>query len=231
MIMFEQSAGNAGIDNPASFDQAKEAHQAVQSVVKKLRKEYDDTVTEIDVVEAKLARLPEMVLPFEDLKAAILDFVTGSGEKHGASTIRAGICKFATGQHVDNVILTRRGMPLTYGNWEGAMNEDGREYGPYKITHLLTNGRAAAYDQVLFAVAETLVRDAFTRIMADITPAELGYDKISNSEIGSPRAERRQEIEALQRRLASLIEKRRELGGQLADLGHVVPFISADNRR
>ena len=215
---------NAKAVQENSFDDAAAAHAKVRAAISDLRADYDATIAEIAVVENELEALPKLALPLEDMKAAILDFVTESGKRHTQERIRGAIAKFAThynaGFSVDPATM---GKPLSYAELEAAISGD-TSASSYTHTHLLTGGYAQAYDQSLFSVAGDLARLALATVMEGMTPTEFGYDKISPDKIGTPRAERRLRIEALRTQLAALIDKKTDLAQKLRALGFSVPL-------
>lgn len=210
--------------NDTTFSEAAAAHAKVRAAIEGMRADYAATNTEIASVEAELDALPKLAIPFDDMKAAILEFVTESGKRHTHERVRGAIAKFAThynaGVSFDPATL---GKPLSYGELEAAINGD-TSAASYTHTHLLTGGYAAVYDQSLFTVAGDLARLALAAVMEDMTPDEFGYDRIDQNKIGTPRAERRQRLEALRAQLALLIEKKASLAKKLRELGFSVPI-------
>ena len=87
---------------------------------------------------------------------------------------------------------------------------------------LLSTDKEVFDDQVLYFLCADLVRDGLRKIMADMTPAEFGYNAIHPSKIGSARSERRAFIADFDHRLGDLLMKKAELEEKLCAIGSPV---------
>lgn len=201
---------------PADFDEVTAAHAKVRATIEALCADYDATVAEIDTIAAELEELPQLAVPFEDMKTAVLDFVEASGKRYAGSVIRGIIASFATGGVSDN---GRYGLPLRYADIEGAISGSDARAG---WAQLLTERIGESNDQVLYFLFADLVKAGLASVMEEMTPDEFGYGKIRPNEIGTPRAERRALIDSLRGRHADLKAKRDGIAAKLAALGYSI---------
>ena len=167
-------------------------------------------------------------VPFEDMKAAILDFVDASGERHVAR-IRAFITDFANGKTACNggagllgVDYKDVGKPLSFGVLQSAIFSD-NSASAANNARILTGGVAAYFDQALYCFCGQLIREGLQKTMDCMTPAEFGYDKIKAEHIGTPRHERVAAIAALEERLVELRSHKSDLEGKILTLGFEIP--------
>lgn len=204
------------------FNEAADAYAKVKAAADALRADHDAVCLEIEAAQKELDALPLLTVPPEDLKAGILDFVDASGRRYGADKVRAAISAFAKGYMAGAGGADRLGKPLRYCDIEGAIAGTSAEMGWAQI---LTPDKSQFNDQVIYCFFAELVREGLRRVMADMTPAELGYDAIHPDKIGTDRAARRAAIDALQARLADLHDRKADLAGKLRALGHLVKGI------
>lgn len=202
-----------------NFTEAKLSYAKVQETAAAMRTEHDQVCAEIVATETELKELPLAHVPVEDLKAGILDFVEASGRRYGADKVRAAIASFARGHMSGMSGANRLGRPLRYCDIEDAISGTSPEM---SWAQILSPDKSQFNDQVLYYFFAELVQEGLRRIMADMAPAELGYDAIQSDEIGTDRATRRVEIEDRRQRLADLIGRRDDLRGKLSALGFPV---------
>lgn len=198
------------------------AFEQVKQTVAALKNEHAAVVSEIAEVNGAIKAAMIEYLPLEDLKDGILDLIVSSGERYAARNIRVAISSFATGSMRgagNKELLTELGKPLRYADMEAAIsNADG----VMGRAQLLTTSKEFFDDQVLYFLCPDLVRDGLRRVMADMAPAEFGYNAIHPNKIGSPRCERRAFIAELDHRLSDLLVKKAELEEKLCAIGSPV---------
>lgn len=211
-----------------NFDEVATAYQQVKEIGAALKAEYLKTCSDIELAKGELEVLPLAPVPFEDMKAAILDFVDASGERH-AARIRAFITDFANGKTACNgggggmgVDYNDVGKPLSFDVLQSAIFSDNSATSANNA-RILTGGVTAYFDQVLYCFCGQLIREGLKKTMDSMTPGEFGYDKIRPSEVGTPRHERVAAIAALEQRLAELRSRKRDLEGKILTLGFEIP--------
>ena len=211
-----------------NFDEVATAYKQVKEIGAALKADYLKTCSDIELAQGELEALPLAPVPFEDMKAAILDFVDASGERHAVRT-RAFITDFANGKTACNggaggmgVDYKDVGKPLSFGVLQSAIFSDNSATAANNA-RILTGGVAAYFDQALYCFCGQLIRDGLQKTMDGMTPAEFGYDKINPKEVGSPRHERVATIAALEERLVELLSRKRDLEGKILTLGFEIP--------
>ena len=109
----------------------------------------------------------------------------------------------------------RLGKPLRFLDIEGAVSGTNASM---SWAQMLSSG-GQYNDQILYCFVAEMVQEGLRRIMADMTPEDLGYDTIHPDKIGTDRATRRAAIVALEARLAALRVKEGDLAEKLLALG------------
>lgn len=210
-----------------NFDEVATAYEQVKEIGAVLKADYEQTCIDIDAAESELETLPLAPVPFEDMKAAILDFVDASGERH-AEKLRSFIADFANGRigygggagGAGMVALHDVGKPMRFAILQSAILGNGSAASDARI---LTGGIAGLVDRALYYFCAQLIREGLQKTMDRMTPEEFGYDKIRPAEVGTPRHERVVAIAALENRLAKLRSRKRDLEGKILTLGFEIP--------
>ncbi len=210
-----------------NFDEVASAYEQVKKTGDALKADYVRTCNEIVAAETELEALPLAPVPFEDMKAAILDFVDASGERH-AEKLRTFIADFANGRTgygggaggVGMVDLHDVGKPMNFAIIQGAILGNGSAASDARI---LTGGIAGLVDRAFYYFCAQMVREGLQKTMDRMTPEEFGYDKIRPADVGTPRRERVVAIAALEARLAELRSRKAGLEGKILRLGFAIP--------
>lgn len=210
-----------------NFDEVASAYEQVKKTGDTLKADYEQTCKEIDAAETELEALPLAPVPFEDMKAAILDFVDASGERH-AEKLRTFIANFASGRTghgqgdggIGQVDLHDVGKPLRFSVLQGAILGNGSLSSDARI---LTGGIASLVDRAFYYFCAQLIREGLQKTMDRMTPEEFGYDRVRAKDVGTPRHERVVAIAALEARLVELRSRKEELAGKILKLGFDIP--------
>ena len=210
-----------------NFDEVAAAYEQVKKTGDTLKADYEQTCNEINAAEAELEALPLAPVPFEDMKAAILDFVDASGERH-AEKLRTFIADFANGKtgygqgegSDVKVEINDVGKPLRFYVLQGAILGNGANASNARI---LTGGIASLVDRAFYYFCAELIREGLQKTMDRMTPQEFGYDKVRAKDIGTPRHERVAAIAALEERLVELRSRKADLVGKILTLGFEIP--------
>ena len=210
-----------------NFNEVANAYEQVKKTGDALKADYEQTCSEIDAAETELEALPLSPVPFDDMKAAILDFVDASGEGH-AEKLRTFIADFANGRigygggagGAGMVDLHDVGKPMRFAVLQGAILGNGSAASDARI---LTGGIAGLVDRAFYYFCAQMIREGLQKTMDRMTPEEFGYDKIRASDIGTPRHERVAAIAALESRLVALRSKKSDLEGKILTLGFQIP--------
>lgn len=210
-----------------NFDEVAIAYEQVKKTGDALKADYAQTCKEIDAAETELEALPLAPVPFEDMKAAILDFVDASGERHAAK-LRTFIADFANGRTgwgggsggVGMVDLHDIGKPLRFAILQEAILGNSSAASDARI---LTGGIAGLVDRAFYYFCAELIREGLQKTLDRMTPEEFGYDKVREKDIGTPRHERVAAIATLEARLVELRSRKEELAGKILTLGFDIP--------
>lgn len=203
--------------NQPDFDQTVTAYAQVRQAAEHLRTVYNAVCERIDKVTAELEVLPLAPVPFDDLKAGILEFITASGQRYAGNHVRGALRSFATNQlgGVDNKIELM-GKPLRFIDLERAISGEAPAYGWAQVCH---PDKRMLNDQVFYCFFAELVKEGLARVMESMDPAEFGYDQIHPDKVGTPRAERLAALAALETELQELQERKQDLRSKLAAIG------------
>lgn len=209
--------------NPApTFNEAKVAYDLVKKTADDLRSEHKDVCGEIAAIEGEIHSLPLAYMPVDDFKEGILDIIEESGARYGESHIRSALSSFATGNARGPAMTPGDlGKPLHYQDLEKARSGEDPSLG---LAPLLSTVRNRFDDRLLYYMFGQMVKDGLRRVLDRMTPAELGYNKVTAAEIGLPRAERQVAIAALQSRLTALQSRKVELEEKLIEIGSPLPL-------
>lgn len=210
-----------------NFDEVAAAYAQIKQTGDALKADYEQTCSDIDAAESELETLPLAPVPLGDMKAAILDFVDASGERH-AEKLRSFITDFAIGKigwgggagGVGMVALGDVGKPMRFSILQGTIIGNGSAGSDARI---LTGGMSGLVDRAFYYFCTQLIREGLQRVMDGMTPEEFGYDKIKSNEVGSPRHERVAAISALEERLLELRSRKSDLEGKILTLGFAIP--------
>jgi cell division protein FtsB len=205
-----------------SFSEAAAAHAKVRATIDALRAEYDATEAEIDSTAAELDRQLSLRLPPDEMKRAVVEILKANAQRF-ENTLRAAICDFILHKQGGQTIPAAAiGKPMTYADIESII---AGEYGNYEYTNLLkANKTPHVFDAPLFLYFGEAIAARIERVMDGIGPADMGYGKIGEGDIGCGLAERRALIVKLQTRLNELHARRADLAAKLAALGYQVPY-------
>lgn len=206
-------------DTVSTPQEPADAYAVVKNAVDKLRAELSDTGHRITLLESEIEALPKMRVPFEDLKAGLIDLYEVAGRRYAAGVFRGAIVAHATGRNYLHAIGQREiGKPITLGRLVEAI-EVGNASDPETVPRFLVNGNAHGLDGLIGALFMDTARAALLEAMRDITPEEFGYSSIDAAEIGPTRVEmarmideRKAEIEVLKAKEAGLVQKLVQLG-------------------
>lgn len=211
-----------------NFDDTAAAYEKVTSAITQLRLEYGSVCADIVTTEEALKAAQLAYLPFDDLKAGILDFIDASGMRYAEERIRSAISDFARNRlssNQNNAALTDK--PMRFCDLERCIaGHDGA--GGW--AQILTPEKNMFNDQVLYYFAAKLVKDGLSKLMADMPAVAFGYDRISEVEIGSDRVTRRKNIASMNTKLSDLREQRQALEAKLETLGVKAPVQSGSER-
>lgn len=202
------------------YDEIEQAYEKVRAAAAELQAEYRSVCAEIDQVEQELKVLPLAPVPFEDLKAGILEFIEASGARYAEHHVKAAIAAFATG-HCAGISspLGALGKPLRYCDLDGAITG---EHAAMGWAQLCAADKSSQNDQVFYYFFSELIKAGLSRVMESMTAADFGYNTIHPDKIGTDRATRRKAIEAHSARLKELQERRADIADKLRRLGCAV---------
>lgn len=200
----------------STFDDAASAYEKVRTTIANLKSQYRQVSSEVAATQSALDSAPLLRVPLDDLKAGVLEFVDACGERYAQDAIRAAISNFArnnTGSSSRDPALS--GKPLRYCDLDTAIAGGDRDYG----TQLATPSKHQFDDRALYFLVAPLVKERLAALMEEMSPSDFGYDGIHPDKIGSDRATRRKEIEALRAKLDELKARQNDLGQKLVTLG------------
>lgn len=202
----------------ALTQQEIDAFNQVKSTIDTLRTEYDTVCANIIATEKQLAELPLLPVPVADLKAAILDFVDARGQDYLTESVKGSINNFATNAICGSTVETKlMGTPLRFKELESACSGNN---GAISNAQLITQFCKGQFnDLALYAFFGDLVKAGLTNVMATMTDADFGYDRLTPEQIGTDRATRRAAIQAAQEQLATLRANKAALADSLRQLG------------
>lgn len=197
------------------------AQTKVKEAIVKMRFDHKRVCDEITVAELNLSQLRTAPVPFDDLKAGILDFVQPSGLRYAEDKVKRAIRDFATGRSGgSSTPLERYDKPLAFSDIEGSADGSQAALG---WAQLCSPDKSGWFnDQVFYFFCGELVKDGLHRLMESMTPEDFGYNKIPPNRIGSPRHERRAEIAKAEASISELVEKKKHLEGALKSIGVAV---------
>lgn len=196
------------------------AFKQVQKVISDLRTEYDDLTKKINTISAELKALPEKPVPFEDLKAGILELVDTAGERYANEHIKPALIEFATRGHLSMPALMDEnniGKPVKYSQLVDAIEQK-----LFPMAHgkfVQPSNYVPINDCAFHFFFADLIKDGLCKIMDTLEPADFGYAKIHPDEIGTDRMTRKADIETKQAELKVLYQRRGEIASQLGQLG------------
>lgn len=196
------------------------AFQQVQQAVNNLRTEYTELTNRIEIISAEIKALPNKTVPFEDLKAGILDLVDAAGARYAESHIKPALEMLATGHEIGSRVYggDSIGKPVTYMQLMDAI--DG------KLFPMAFAGVAQPHEQDMrinngafhFFFGEQ-IKAGLKKVMDAMEPADFGYAKIHPDKVGTDREARKAEIDEKEAELEYLHQRRGEISEQLKQLG------------
>jgi uncharacterized coiled-coil DUF342 family protein len=190
------------------------ALEQVQSARINLRSEIESIASEINLLEQENRSLPNQTASFGELKKAILELVVTAGARHAETHIRASIIDFAKGAGRDMSELNKYGKPLTLGELNGAIRG---EIFPMANTRFLSSGAGQIDDLVLYAVLSGAVQEMLSRMLDQLSPADLGLKnmdaepEMTRDEMNERIASNRAEIERLKSQKTQLESELKKL--------------------
>lgn len=190
------------------------ALEQIQSARTNLRSEIESIASEIDRREQENRSLPNQTASFGELKKAILEMVVTAGARHAERHIRASIIDFAKGAGRDMSELNKYGNPLTLGELNGAILGD---IFPMANTGFLSSGAGQIDDLALYAVFPDAVRETLSRMIDQLSPADLGL-KNSDAEPEMTRDEMNERIAANRAEIERLKLQKTQLESELKNL-------------
>lgn len=202
------------------YDEVEQAYEKVRAAAAELQAEHRSVCAEIDQVEQDLKVLPLAPVPFEDMKAGILEFVEASGAQYAEKRVKAAIAAFAIGHGAGfGNPPDLLGKPLRYCDLDGAITG---EHAAMGWAQLCGVDRSSHTDQVFYYFFSELIKSGLSRVMESMTPDDFGYNTIHPDKIGTDRATRRAAIEGLTARLKTLQERKADIADKLRRLGCAV---------
>ena len=114
---------------------AEDAYQRVEAARAELRAEYDQVCAEIDKLQAELDELPLAVLPFDDLKASITEFIRSSGMRYAEQYLKTAVTNFATGGAKGMSPGPLNGRPLRFCDVEKIVSGEYSAYSRAQLCH------------------------------------------------------------------------------------------------
>lgn len=213
---------NAKAIAPAhDFNEAAEAHAKVKAAIQALRAEYDGNEAEIERTAAELDRQLILRLPPDEMKRAVIEILSANAKRFERS-MRAAVCDFVLHKSASNIPPASVGKPMSYADIESIIAGG---YSQYEFTNLLKAGKTPhVFDAPMFLFFESAIAERMQAILAEVSPAEMGYSAIAQNDVGCGLAERRALIAKLESNLAELRARRADLAGKLRELGHMVQF-------
>lgn len=199
-----------------SFGEAQNAYETVRTTVDSLKVQYNQLCSQIADAQRALDNAPLLRVPLTDMKAAVLDFFSAAGDRYAADVIAPAISAFARnhnqGTGGDRELV---GKPLRFCDLEDIIGGGSKDF----ANQLATPSKNIFDDRALYALFAPMIKARVQVLMGTMSPADFGYNKIDSSSIGSDRATRRLEIEALKGTLNELNERRIDLKTKLVALG------------
>lgn len=194
------------------------AFDQVKSTVTTMRTEYDAVCQEIAATEKLLIELPLLPVPAADLKAAMSDFIDARGQAYLDEFVKPAIKDFATHSMSGFAApVSKTGMPLSFKELENAIAGTG---GAISRAQLVTTFEKHQFNDIaLYAFFGAQVKAGLNAVMDTMTDADLGYDKISPTQIGTDRSTRRAAIQDAQNKLSTLRARKEEIADSLRQLG------------
>lgn len=194
----------------AAFDKVKQAVDA-------LRSEYGQIDEAIAKLETDMAALPQMRVPFEDMKQGILELIDTAGKRYAEEHIKPALMRFATGGMGSlGSGVNEYGKPLTLAALEGAVR--GSLF-PEARAQLVHPDKNQFDDLAFYALCADAVKATLSRLLDSITPDDFGYLTIHPDKIGPTRSEMRRRMADWQQQLEDLKARRVDILSQLAQLG------------
>lgn len=183
------------------------ALEAVQSARADIRSEIESMSSDIARLEQENRDLPKHQASFGEIKKGILELVVTAGARYASNHIKASIIDFAKGAYRDMADLQKYGQTLTLGELDGAVK--GSIF-PMANTRFLSRGVGGVDDLMLYAVFSGAVQETLSRMIDQLSPADLGLpDKpsepeMTRAEMSEQIADNLAEIDRLKARKATL---------------------------
>lgn len=188
------------------------ALEKIQSARAGIRSEIESITGEIARMEEENRSLPDKPADFGEVKKAMLELVAAAGARYAQTHIRASIIDFAKGAYRDMAELGKYGQPLTLGELDGAVRG---EIFPMANTRFLSGGTGKLDDLMLYAVFSGAVQETLSRLIDQLSPADLGITADSG---GMTREEMNERIAANRAEIDRLKSRRTTLESELKKL-------------
>jgi cell division protein FtsB len=193
-------------------------NEALDTALERIQKARADIRSEIESIAGEVARLKEenRTLPmqtasFGELKKGNLDLVKSAGTHYTETSIRGLIIDFAKGATRDMASLSKYGQPLSLGELDAAVT---RKAFPIANTKFISSNGDIG-DLALYAVLQDAVQETLSRVLDQLSPADLGVKAdsggMTREEMNERIAANRAEIERLESRKTTLASELKKL--------------------
>lgn len=196
-------------------DKLDKALEAIQRARTTIRSDIESVTSDIARLEQINRDLPKHEASFGEIKKGVLELVETAGARYASTYIRASIIDFAKGAYRDMASLDKYGQPLTLGELDGAIKG---EIFPMGNTRFLSGGGSGRVDDLaLYAVHSGAVQETLSRIIDQLSPADLGLPatpsapEMTRAEMSEQIADNLAEINRLKTRKATLEGELRKL--------------------
>ena len=196
-------------------DKLDQALEAVRTARANILSDIESITSDIARLEQENRDLPKHKASFGEIKKGVLELVESAGGRYASPYIRASIIDFAKGAYRDMASLNKYGQTLTLGELDGAIKG---EIFPMGNTRFLSGGASGRVDDlVLYAVLSGAVQETLSRMIDQLSPADLGLPA-TPSEPEMTRAEMTERIAGNLAEIDSLKARKATLEGELRKL-------------
>ena len=195
------------------------AFEQVKQAVTTLQADYKEVCQQIAKAKDELKALPNTPVPFEDMKAGILEVVDSAGARYADEYIKPALLRFATGHELSSSRISEKtlGKPIKFSELMGAIEQQTFPMAHAKLVQ--PSAYAPADDGAFHFFFADLIKAGLKKVLDTLEPSDFGYDKIHPSKVGTDRATRQAAIAAKEKELAELNGRRNDIADQLRLLG------------